>query len=198
MLGAASVIYTDVYRARARARRGDSTTAASRAVRGIRSRTLSSQRQHSPGPGEKGRGCTPGTCSSRPDYPVLMTMTDIVFGSRDSRCLFNPHHRRSRLPLPLSSVNTTGLFVLTLPVAERFPSGFLPFALCARLNAKFEQLRDGQTGGVVSVCLSAVRNLRSIVKTVPSNSLFRVRSDSRNRPETINAARCILFVTVSH
>lgn len=90
-----------------------------------------SKRQHLPLE-RKRADRTPGACISWLDYPVLMTMTDIVFELEI--LLFVQSSSPS-----FSSSTSTFFCKYDEVLALRTPSGFLPLAF-SRLNAKLEQL----------------------------------------------------------
>lgn len=106
----------------------------------------------------KRTGCTPGACISWLDYPVLMTMTDIVFELEI--LLFV----QSSSPSFSSSTSTFFCKYDEVLRSMQTPSGFLPFSLSCDL------MQSSNNFGRMGV---SARNLQSIVKIVPSNSLFR-------------------------
>lgn len=95
---------------------------------------------------------TPGACISWLDYPVLMTMTDIVFELEILLFVQSSSPSSSRVPLPLSSVNTTRS--LRCEHHRDFFRSLLPRDLMQ------SWCNFGRMG------VSRARNLWSIVKTV--------------------------------
>lgn len=106
----------------------------------------------------KRAGCTPGACISWLDYPVLMTMTDIVFELEILLFVQSSSPSRSRVPLPLSSVNTTRF----LAPCEHHRDFFRSLSCDLMLSSN----NFGRMG-------VSVRNLQNIVKIASSHSLFR-------------------------